>query len=115
MVNNFERAALYHRVRVLKSLTFVAALGLGVLEMQGVEKQWKYYDRFYPEATELQKSLYREAMMFKELQNQPKTVDQRLKLDTETAKIYEQMYRLPPQKYADPDDDPNPASIKPHY
>lgn len=66
LVNNFERAALYQRVRVLKALTFWAALGLSVHEMWNVEKQWKYYDRFYPEATELQKSLFREAMMFKE-------------------------------------------------
>ena len=63
----------------------------------------------------MQKTLYRDAMMFKDIKYQQKSIEERTKLDSETVKIYEQMYRLPPQKYADPDDDPNPASVKTHY
>ena len=54
-------------------------------------------------------------MMFKEIDYSPKSLEERAQLDSETSKLYEQMYRLPPQQYAEPDDDPNPASVKPHY
>ena len=53
--------------------------------------------------------------MFKEMDFQEKSIEDRTLLDADTAKIYEQMYRLPPQKYPDPDDNPNPATIKNHY
>ena len=36
-------------------------------------------------------------------------------MDSETSKVYEQLYRLPPQTTPEPDEDPNPASIKTHY
>ena len=72
LVNNFEKLALYKKVRVLKTLTFFGALGLATREKLDLEYQWQFFDRLYPEATELQKSLYRDAMMFKELQYQEK-------------------------------------------
>ncbi len=31
LVNNFEKAALYNRVRIFKSVSFASALGLGLL------------------------------------------------------------------------------------
>ena len=68
LVNNIERAGLYRKVRILKSLTLFGALGLGLKEKLSLEYQWQFYDRFYPEATELQKSLTRDAMAFKEMQ-----------------------------------------------
>lgn len=115
LVNNLEKADLYRKVRIFKALTFVGALGVGLYERGKIEKYWTYVNRFYPEPTELQKSLYRDAMMFKEKNYQPKPVEEKLKLDTETVKIYEQLYRLPPVTDSPAETDPNPPSMKPHW
>ena len=66
LVNNFEKAALYRKVRILKTLTFGGALMLGLHQKWDLEKKWTYLNRIYPEPTELQKTLYRDAMIFKE-------------------------------------------------
>ena len=66
LINNFEKLALYRKVRILKFVSFFGAVGFGIKEKLNLEYQWQYYDRFYPEATELQKTLTREAMAFKE-------------------------------------------------
>ena len=95
--------------------TLVGALTLGYYELYKFDKYMTFLNRFYPEPTQLQKGLFRDALLFKERNFQPKSFEERAKLDASTAQIYEQMYRLPPQKYPDPDDDFNPASIKPHY
>lgn len=89
LVNQHEHAALYYKVRVLKALTFGAALLLGVREKFELEKQWTYLNRFYPEPTELQKGLIRDAELFKLLQLQPKGIEERQEIDSETARIYE--------------------------
>ena len=115
LVNNFDKLALYRKVRIFKFLSFAGACALGFREKLSLEYQWQFYDRFYPEATELQKTLTREAMAFKENLYTEPTQDERTKINVDDAKIYEQMYRLPPQKYPDPDDDPNPAVIKNHW
>ena len=36
------------------------------MEKTSLEKKWDYYDKFYPEPTQLQRSLIEEAAMFKE-------------------------------------------------
>ena len=54
-------------------------------------------------------------MMFKEIDYQEKKPEEKLLLDVNTRAIYEQMYQLPPQRYPDPDDDPNPPTIKNHW
>ena len=115
LVNNVEKIALYRKVRILKSLTFVGALALGVNEKLNLEYQWQYYDRFYPEPTELQKTLTRDAFAFKESQFVVPSEEERTRLDLDTAKIYEQMYRLPPQKIPDADEDPNAPTIQNHW
>ena len=88
---------------------------LGLLQKWDLEKKWTYLNRVYPEPTELQKTLYRDAMMFKEQKYQEKSIEERTKLDATTVKIYEQMYRLPAQNTLEPDEDVNAASIKTHY
>ena len=67
LANHQEKIALYNKVRMFKTAAFAGALGLGLWELTNLKKQWLYYDRFYPEPTELQKTLQREAMMFKEI------------------------------------------------
>ncbi len=115
LVNNVERLALYRKVRALKFVSFLSACALGFNEKLQLEYQWQYYNRFYPEPTELQKTLTREALSFKEAQFQAPSQEEITQMDPDTAKIYEQMYRLPPQTYPDPDDNPNAPSITPHW
>ena len=115
LINNFEKIALYRKVRVLKFLTFVGAVGLSMKEKLALEYQWQFYDRFYPEPTELQKTLTREVLTFKEREYETPSIQDLTQLDSDTAKIYEQMYRLPPQKIPDPDENPNPPTIKNHW
>jgi hypothetical protein len=53
LVSNFEKTNLFRKVRALKVLTLVGALGLAVKEKLNLEYQWTFYNRFYPEPTEL--------------------------------------------------------------
>jgi hypothetical protein len=73
-----QQLSLYRRVRVFKVGTLIAAVSLGSYEMHRLQKKWTYYNRFYPEPTELQKSLEREAMSFKEEGFKQKSVEDRL-------------------------------------
>ena len=109
LVNHPDSIQLYRKVRSLKAATFLGAVAFGSYELLNMRKQWTYYDRFYPEPTELQKTLNREAMMFKEQNYQTSSVEDKLKKleDPNLRLIYSQMYQLPPQKYADPDNNVN--------
>lgn len=89
----------------------MGALTLGFFDKHNLEKQWTYINRLYPEATELQKTLYREAQLYKEIDYQAKPLSERLTLDPVTKQYYGQLYQLPPQRYPDPDDNPNPPTI----
>ncbi len=73
LVNNVEKIALYRKVRLLKAITLFGAVGLGFKEKLNLEYQWEYYNRFYPEPTELQRTLTREALLFKESAYQPRS------------------------------------------
>merc|ERR1712195_466911 len=85
------------------------AMGLISWEFLKMKQKWQYYDRFYPEATELQKTLQREAQIYKEEAYKPISTQDRAMLvhDIETKKMYKSMYQLPIQRYSDPDDDVN--------
>lgn len=111
-----SQLARYKQVRMLKFVTFAGAWALGTYELLQLKKKWTYYDHFYPEPTELQKTLMREAMMYKEQDHKVATVEERLAVleDPKARQIYSQMYQLPPQRYAEPDDDPNAAEHKQH-
>ena len=90
---------------------------LGVYHYLDMTKQLTYYDRFYPEPTELQRTLSTEAMMFKENKFVDKTVEEKMNGfdNPDVRKKYEQMYQLPQQRHADPDEDPNAASHRTHF
>lgn len=94
LVNHPDSIQLYRRVRIFKAATFLGAVALSSYELINMRKQWTYYDRFYPEATELQKTLSREAMMFKEQNYQLSSVEDKLKKleDPNVRMIYSQMY-----------------------
>ena len=66
LANVAEKAALYKQVRVFKLVSFVGACSLSLWEFTNLRKQMTYYDRFYPEPTELQQKLSAEAAIFRE-------------------------------------------------
>ena len=75
-------------------------------ERHMLKKKLTYYDRFYPEPTQLQRTLVQEAQIFKQRQEagfQERTDADRTFIDPETEKNYERMYRLPPSNSFEPD------------
>ena len=60
-------------------------------EKMQLEKKWTYYDRFYPEPTQLQRSLVNEAYIYK-IREEKGIKDEELNekqiIDPETSKIY---------------------------
>ena len=67
IANHEAQLALYQKVRMFKAAAFAGAVCLSMWQLTTLKKQWMYYDRFYPEPTELQKTLHREALLYKEL------------------------------------------------
>ena len=120
-ITKINKAAELGTYKYLRQLKMVALLGAGaacMYEKYYLEKKWMYYDRFYPEPTQLQRSLVQEAHMFADRESRgvvEQTLEERSVLDPETAKIYESMYQLAPQTFAEPEADVNPASIQSHY
>ena len=66
LTNVATKADLYKRVRLFKSTAMIGALSLSLWEYTNLRKKMTFYDRFYPEPTELQRKLALEAAMFKE-------------------------------------------------
>ena len=50
----------------MKIISLLGASAAVWCEKMSLEKKWMYYDRFYPEPTQLQRTLVEEAHMFKE-------------------------------------------------
>lgn len=61
-----DKLALYKQVRAFKTLSLFGGLAFGFYELSILNHKWKYIDRFYPEPTQLQKTLEREAQQYKE-------------------------------------------------
>ena len=95
----------YMKIRVLKTIALGGALALCLNESVAMRKQLTYYDRFYPEATQLQKQLTKEAQIFAENEFENETVEQRLRRmkDPSYVNNYRQFYQLPPAKTMQPD------------
>ena len=68
-------------------MSFMGASACMFNEKLTLEKKWRYYDRFYPEPTQLQKVLIAEAQIWKKLDQQgfdELNVEDQLVLDPET-------------------------------
>ena len=48
-----EMSGQYYFLRRLKLFSLIGATGAILIEKRNLEKKWAYYDRFYPEATQL--------------------------------------------------------------
>ena len=109
LANVAAKAELYKQVRMFKTVAFTGACCLSLWEYVNLRKKMTFYDRFYPEPTELQRKLGIEAMMFKEEAYRPETNEERMaKLaDPEKVLRYAQFYMLPPQTNVAPEEDIN--------
>jgi hypothetical protein len=87
--------------------------------LTNLKKKWLYYDRFYPEPTQLQQKLKQEAMMFKESNYQESSIEEKLAKveDYELRQKYKQMYMLKPQNYVETEraDDVNSEDHAEHW
>ena len=106
ITNYPEKAALYKQVRWFKSAAIIGALSFGLWEYTNLRKKMTFYDRFYPEPTELQRKLNAEAMIFKEQAYRQQTTEERMKRvqDPELALKYAQFYMIAPQNHALPEE-----------
>ena len=99
-VNSLPHAPLYKYLRQLKVMAFFGSFACVWYEKISLEKKWTYYNKLYPEATQLQKTLVTEAQMYLERDAkgyQEQSLEEKSYLDPETEKNYEQMYSLGPQ------------------
>ena len=60
-INNPEKIVQYRYIRSVKFVSLFGAFGAVWYEKLMLEKKWRYYDRLYPEPTQLQKDLVVEA------------------------------------------------------
>ena len=117
-MNHPGKVQTHRYIRNLKVFALMGAFAAVWNEKLNLEKKWRYYDRFYPEPTQLQRTLVQEAKMIQErdrLGITERSLEEKRVITPETRKTYEQMYQLPPQQFPEAEQDVNPASIKPHY
>ena len=62
---------------MFKSAAMIGALCLGMWEHCNMRKKMTFYDRFYPEPTELQRKINMEAQMFREQMYVEESVEER--------------------------------------
>ena len=117
LLGNVEKVALYNRVRVLKTASLFGAVAFGSYETSKLNKQFTYYNRFYPEPTELQRTLARDAFIFRENPYQETSVEERALAveDPKLRQVYSQMYALPPQRNWDAEEDVNAPEHQEHH
>ena len=64
-VNRSSHVNLYKYFRNLKVASLIGGFACVWYEKMQLEKKWTYYNRFYPEPTQLQRSLVKEAQIYK--------------------------------------------------
>ena len=86
-------------MRRVKVFSFIGAFAAVWNEKAILEKKWTYYNRFYPEPSQLQRTLVQEAQIMKdrEATGIPETpIEDKRFIDPEKQQIYSQFYQLPP-------------------
>jgi hypothetical protein len=109
--------ARYKQVRALKTLSLTGGMMFGLYEISLLKQKWKYIDRLYPEPTQLQKTLEKEALQYKENKYTVSSIAEKmLKLeDPNIQRKYSQFYQLAPQRNIDEENEFNPPEHKEHY
>lgn len=85
-------------------------------ERSKLRKQMTFYDRFYPEATQLQQTLAKEAAIVKENTRTKETIEEKMARMSDPTIIakYNTFYQLPPQRSIEPDEEINAADHETH-
>ena len=86
-------------LRRVKVFSIIGAFAAVWNEKNILETKWNYYNRFYPEPTQLQRTLVQEAQIMKdrEAAGIPETqIEDKRFIDPESQQIYSQFYQLPP-------------------
>ena len=98
LANVNDKLALYKQVRLFKSTAILSACALGLWEYTNLRKKMTFYDRFYPEPTELQRKLAVEAAMFKEQAYKQESTEEKMAKVQDPEKVlkYAQFYMLAP-------------------
>ena len=65
-INVASEVSMFKYIRQVKYFALFGAFAAAYLEKSNLDKKMTYYDRFYPEPTQLQRSLVQEAQMFKQ-------------------------------------------------
>ena len=108
---------MYRWLRNIKTFSLMGSTALAFNEKVTLEKKWTYYNRLFAEPTQLQRTLTSEARVVQKLQEQgweEQSLEEKRILDPATAKIYNQMYQLPPQRNPDTEKEPN-TTVRNHW
>ena len=91
-INRSSQVSLFKYVRHLKVLALMGSFACVWHEKHTLEKKWQYYNRFYPEPTQLQRSLVTEAQMYREREAmgvKEESIQDKAHIDPDTQKRYE--------------------------
>ena len=116
-INRAAHVPLCKYLRQLKVMALLGSFGCVWYEKIALEKKWQFYNRFYPEPTQLQRSLVAETQVYLErdlMGLKEATIEEKAHLDPESQMKYEQMYSLGTQSFPEPHD-LNPSGIAPHW
>ena len=109
LINKPDNVAKYNKIRQLKWASVMVATGLGLYHLFDLDKKWEYLDRFYPEKSEYQKNLAREAEMFVLRGKQ----EAKTSFTNSETDVYKKMYSLGTHKSVKPVKDRIPADFAP--
>ena len=109
LVNKPELVTKLNRIRQLKWLSALGATAFGLFHTFELDKRWEYLDRIYPEKTEYQKNLSREAELYKLRGEQ----EEKKQFSTAETDVYKRMYSLGKHRSSKPVPDFIPTDFRP--
>ena len=86
-------------MRRVKVFSVIGAFAAIWNERAILEKKWTYYNRFYPEPTQLQRTLVQEAQIMRDREAAgivEEPIEDKRYIDPESQQMYSQFYQLPP-------------------
>ena len=90
LINKAESLEKYNRIRQLKWAGAVVALSFGVHSLFDLDKKWQFLERLFPEMSEYQKNLSREAQLFKIRGDDKREFKPKTQFSVDEARTYRQ-------------------------
>ena len=94
IAGNGAGSAQVGQIRMLKFISIIAAAGIGMYYYSEFDRQKEYLHRTFPEMSEYQKNIAREAQRFKEDGLSDKNFQQKKLFSREETSIYRNFYNL---------------------